>query len=213
MFASCVEFGLSQSEIRDFSLSWPQPITTVQQVSDKIKAMGLRTKYDHRERKRVGYHNKSINETFVKIASQLMQFGWSVERFTRERKVFDFSPVRPDFYLEAVKGKSRIMYCFEVQASKSKFTLWGDKLRQYVKTYEKCDHDQLIRVPIMVHSLDEMTRARAEARRILKEFGRDVLNLFLFTLIDEVKRKHDDVVSTRIWKSAWNGQHAWSLVV
>jgi len=220
MLKACVDFGLSMTDIRDFSMTWPQPITTIQQVSDKVKSLGLRTTFERRNRKRIGPHNQAINNTFIRLAGQTLEQGWMVEKITRERKVFDFSPVRPDFYFEAVKGKRREAFCFEVQAAKTEFTLWGKKLSRYVQAYKelkqmqsrKDDGINLFRVPIMVHSPDELTRARQEARRVLSKSGHEGLNLFLFALITDVERRYTDVVSREIWRSAWNGQNRWTLL-
>lgn len=208
MVEACVEFGLNQMQISEFAHSWIQPITTVQQVSDKIIGLHLKTLYDRRSRKRIGHHNRTINKLFIKIAGQIMQRGWAVENIAREKAVFDGFAVRPDFYFEAVKGK-RLLLPFEHQGSKTTFTIWGRKLMQYVRVYESGIR---IRVYITVHSPDEMTRARSEARRILKATGHEGLNLFLFALADEVEVTFNDVVTAPVWKSAWGDQKPWILL-
>lgn len=213
MIESCIEFGLSMTDVRNFSLSWPQPIAHLSHVHERVQQLGLATTFKRRNRKRIGYHNQAINKTFLKIASQLMERGWRVERFTRETKVYPFSPIRPDWYLEAVKGTRRLPYPVEIQASKSKFTLWQKKLKQYVHLYEEFKKhqpdDTPPRVLILVHSPDELTRARQGARDALSR--RPNLNLFLFALIDEIELRYPDVVSSSIWQSCWDMPN-WTLL-
>lgn len=209
LIISCVKFGLSQTQIRDFSLSWPQPITTVSQVSDKVRSLNLSRTFKQREKKRIGPHNGYINRLFIRIAGQMMEHGWTLERFERERKVFDFASVQPDFYVEAVRGKRRERFCFEIQASPTNFTLWGKKLRGYVKAYEKAGFP--FRVPLMLHSDHEITESRRGAREALGRSS-ERINLFLFALIDEIERKHNDVVTTLIWQSTWKDMRNWSLL-
>ena len=172
LFEMSVRFGLSQSDIILFSYSWGQPITTQPQVSKKIGAMNLRTVHERTKRKREGYHNQVTNAVFCRLVGQAIEKGYEIGNVTRESKRFDESTVQPDFAVD-IKGHT---VCVEIQASKTTFTLWGKKLARYTQLYKELG--DTFTVLVLVHSRDELRRAREGARRAMKENKLHLLFLF-----------------------------------
>ena len=177
LFEMSVRFGLGIKEIGFFSQYWKYPLTTQQQISKKITAMNLHRAYAKMSKKRVSYHDNVINRAFVHISGLALKMGLAISNVSRETKRFDESAVRPDFAVD-IDGRT---ICCEVQASKTTYTLWSKKLRQYVKLYEEIG-DQFS-VLILVHSKDELRRAREGARRAMSEHPTKH-RLLLFQTID-----------------------------
>jgi len=196
--ATCVDFGMSVPTIVKFSLSWPQSITTHQQLYEMIERLGLTSLYKRRAKWRTGDHNKAIIGTFTKVAGQLMEYGHELSDVRREESPIDDGPgLQMDW---AVRVDDKYWFLAEVQLSKTKHTKWATKIKQFVRLYKLMKKP--FRVLMIVGSNKDLSKIRAKAREALKESGHPNLNLFLFITSDQF-RAAVDVVKAPIWHGAW----------
>lgn len=190
----CVKMGMNAREIRDLSFSWPQPITTTQQVYDKIVQLNLKRRYKHGQKKlRVGSHNENIIYVFSKLTGQAVEYGLEVSDVMRDACP-DGARFRPD--LRMTIGERR--FFVEVQLSKIEGTRWAQKFRNYLKLYETIRTP--FRVLFLIDKRDDVAKLKRYARWVLKE--RANLNLYLFMTLAEF-RYQTDILKARVWYGAW----------
>jgi hypothetical protein len=182
--------GLNAREIRDLSFSWPQPITTLQQVYDKIEQLHLQRLYKRKDKKRVGTHNQNIIYVFSKLTGQALEYGEEVTDVIRDAVPYHGVRFRPDLGLKIGK----FQFYVEVQLSKIEGTRWSEKFTNYLKLYQSAKRP--FRVLFLVDKGTDVTTLRARAREILKD--RPQLQLFLFSTIHDFKSQRD-ILKAAVW--------------
>lgn len=165
--------------------------------------MNLRRAHERTKNKRFGYHNTATNAVFCRLAGQALEQGYEIGNVTRETKRFDESTVQPDFAIDI--GKRTI--CVEIQASKTTFTLWGRKLKRYVDLYDEIG--DCFTVLILVHSKDELRRARTGAKRAMKNH-QNKLRLLMFGTITEFGQ--GDVLHEKRFEAPFKTKYPMSLL-
>jgi hypothetical protein len=190
----CVKFGLNAREIVDLSYSWPQPITTVQQVYDKISQLHLERLYKRKDRKRAGDHNRNIIYAFSKLTGQALEYGLGVWNVMRD-SCPDGMRFRPDLSLVIDHRTFHV----EVQLSKIEGTRWGEKFRNYVRLYKSIKKP--FRVLILVDKREDVSKLCRNARKTLKDHPD--LNLFLFMTLEQF-RFAPDVIKAPVWRGVWS---------
>ncbi len=193
-----VKMGLNAREISEFSYSWPQPISTVQQVFQMIERLNLRRAYNRARKVRGGHHHKMIAFVFMKLFGQAMEHGHEVTNIQRDQVPVEGMKFRPDLGGE-IDGK---LFYVEAQLSRIIHTRWGTKFRNYVKLYKKLKRP--ITVLFLIDRVGDIATLRRYARDVLENEGVR-FSIFRFLTIDQFRQERD-ILRINVWFTERRGQ-------
>lgn len=196
-FRTCIEMGLNADEIKILTGAFHDPEKRIKHNSLVYAYIDgrpeLQKLYYAKKTKarRVGDHNKNIILSFMNLFGLAMKYGYEATDVLRDRAP-EGEKFRPDL---VIRVGGRLFFC-EIQLSKIQQTRWREKMRHYLRYYERVK--QPFRVLFLVQG-GQINTLRAYARDVLKDHP--ALNLYYFMTLDQF-RMTNDVLHEPVWEGA-----------
>jgi hypothetical protein len=191
-----VRLGMSVEQMQDFLPTWGIPGSR-SQVYRYLTDIRLPKRYKQTEREQ-SHHDFFTFRTFTRLARDMVVNGHRTERLQKGTS-FMGHRFRPDFTFWV----DRYLFFIEMQLSDIVETKWRVKFKNYLRLY--LDFKRPFRVLFIIDQHGDLSYIRSAARQVLREAGRDQLNLFLFCTLNDFNRSELNLAHDPVWWPTFGG--------
>lgn len=194
--------GMTAPQIAKLSLSTPQPMRTHQHVYEAIESAGFLKLYRTPliERRRIGPHNVAMIDVFMRTYGQALEHNFEVSDVMRDEAPHPKSRNRVDV---GMRINDRLFF-WECQVSKLYHTRWYEKLRGYMRLYERREvmlAGDNFRCNLLLQDGPTLNRVRYFCQELLYK-THPSLNLFNF--IEVIDHRRWNILTAPVWTPTWD---------